>query len=127
MRADFLHYYRLRLDDVVRVWPIGEVADLACWLPPEAALWRSVDPDGASWTEPRMTAELLAQIVDRVSFVSWQLGADEDTPAPDPLPRPWLTPTEETPDDMALVGDVVPLELAAETFFPDRVRSQEVI
>ena len=59
-------------------------------LPPEAALWRSIDPEGSAWT---MTNHLLAALFDAVQAGNWQqrqIWSKASTAMPSPLPRPGL-------------------------------------
>lgn len=86
------------------------------WLPSDAALWRSIDPDAASWGTDR---ELLAALIERVDLVAATVhnltgltlrvhsGRRQRWPRWEPLrvPRPGeVSPEPETISPKALAG-----------------------
>lgn len=83
--------------DDARALGVLEVADLAHHLPPDAAVWRALDPDRA-WG---LTEQLLAALVDetRSGWWLWETSKvrkrDRRKP-PQPIPRPGVEPV---PDD----------------------------
>nr|DAF39960.1 MAG TPA: protein of unknown function (DUF5361) [Caudoviricetes sp.] len=67
LRADFQRFYGLDLDDVGHGIRCRRAADLAAHLPPEACVWRVLDPR-MEWT---VTDWLLAEIADNTGFNAW--------------------------------------------------------
>lgn len=64
-------------------------------LPPEAALWRAIDPDRTPWG---LTEQLLAAAVDHLATANWQrlqIHSDKarNVPPPDQIARPGVEPT----------------------------------
>ncbi len=67
LRADFQHYYNLDLDQVGHGIRVTRAADLAAWLPDDAATWgRSTRPPNRN-----PTRQLLANIADNTGFLAW--------------------------------------------------------
>lgn len=56
-------------------------------LPADAALWRSVNPERATWTLER---HLLAGAVDALRVANWQRAGSKRNKRPKPLPRPGI-------------------------------------
>lgn len=84
LTADFQRFYGLRLSDVLHepLW----CADLARWLPADAAVWRAVDPR-AAWS----TGDYLAAMcVDALRWLVWAKSKDgqKNRRQPKPIPRP---------------------------------------
>lgn len=68
--------------------------DLIEWLPPGAAVWRSIEPDTV-WGLPE---SLLALLVDEIRVLRWEferVNFKGKPKPPDPLPRPGVTPSVE--------------------------------
>lgn len=68
--------------------------DLIEWLPPEAAVWRSIEPD-VVWGLPE---SLLALLVDEIRVLRWEferVNFKGKTKPPEPLPRPGVKPQTE--------------------------------
>lgn len=72
LRADFRRYYQLNFDEVGRAYSISYAADLAAWLPDDAAIWRAIDPR-ATWDT---TQQLLANVADATAFLAWTKSKD---------------------------------------------------
>ncbi|MCL2463978.1 MAG: hypothetical protein FWF28_02760 [Micrococcales bacterium] len=79
------------------------LADLAEYLPPEAALWRDIDPD-TTWT---LTDVLLAELVNLTSGANWQRAGDPHAPQPEPIPLPG-----QQPEGQHLTGDEMDIDEA---------------
>ena len=84
----------------------GDIKTIIRQSPRTSALSRHVNGDIAAWGE---TDYLLAELIDVVSAVSWQLGGDSKTPRPKPYPRPEIKHTgvdkTETRADDVPTGD----------------------
>lgn len=67
LRADFQRFYGLDLDCLGGTLRVGRVADLAANLPPDAMVWRRLDPrlEWPAWVQ------LLANMSDRLDFIAW--------------------------------------------------------
>jgi hypothetical protein len=75
------------------------------YLPPEAALWRVMDPETAAWSTTLMVADLVAGVLD--SFRE------------DPIPRPWNKPSPDD-DEWELTGDTFNSYEEAVAYFNER-------
>lgn len=68
--------------------------DLIEWLPADAAVWRSIEPDTV-WGLPE---SLLALLVDEIRVLRWEferVNFKGKTKPPEPLPRPGVKPKAE--------------------------------
>ena len=74
-------------------------------LPPEAALWREMDPETAAWSTTLMVADLVAGVLDSLRE--------------DPIPRPWFKPTPDD-DEWELTGDTFDSIEEAKAYFDER-------
>lgn len=99
-RADVRRYYGIPLDGAREAGvPLSELADMVAHLPPEAAVWRALDPDWR-WD---IHAQLTAQVIDEVRALTWlleRLKTKSKRKAPEPFPRPGVTP----PEDVSVYG-----------------------
>lgn len=86
LTADFQRFYGLRLNDALQSDGVLWCADLARWLPPEAAVWGCLDPR-ATWS----TSDYLnAMAVDALRWLVWAKTKDgqKNRRQPKPIPRP---------------------------------------
>lgn len=96
LRADFRREYGIDLDTVLSPespthMTADVLLDLIDGLSPQAAYWRSVDPDRAAWG---LSEQLLAELNDRFATFCWGLGGKKGS-RPEPIPRPGVEPDEE--------------------------------
>ena len=66
----------------------GRLVRLLRQLPADAALWRSLDAERATWTLDR---HLLAGIFDLLALANWQRGGAKRKDRPKPFPRPGVS------------------------------------
>lgn len=78
------------------------------YLPPEAALWRAIDPETAAWSTTLMATDLIAGVLD--SFRE------------EPIPRPWNRPAQDPddPETWELTGDTFDSYEEAVAYFNER-------
>lgn len=84
----------LRLRDVgtdALTW--GDVYVIVRQSPRSSALFRAMNPDAHEWTLPAL---LLAEVADAVRVGNWQRGSAKRAEYPKPIPRPGVTPEEQT-------------------------------
>lgn len=88
-------------------------------------LFKATNPDAAHWD---LNAQLLAEIVDTQHWLAWAKteAAQDPSTAPDPWPRPGVTPKEDTLFERAAKTKPMTLDRAKEVFArpedPDRAK-----
>lgn len=101
LRADLRREYGIDLDAVLapdspdRIPPLI-LLDLIDGLSPQAAYWRAVDPDRATWG---LTDHLLATLIDDIRVFMWAFGGNKGQ-KPQPIPRPGA----ESPEEVVIIG-----------------------
>lgn len=96
LRADFRREYGIDLDAALSPespihMPADVLLDLIDGLSPQAAYWRAVAPDRATWG---LSEQLLAELNDRFALFCWGLGGQKGA-QPKPISRPGVEPDEE--------------------------------
>lgn len=84
VEADLARFYGERLSNLGRSLSWRRLGVLLRQLPADAALWRSMHGDAATW---QATDHLLAALIDRVGLLLWQGGGGKGS-KPKPVPRP---------------------------------------
>ena len=127
IRSDLHQYHGLRLTDLGRRCTWGEFRAFIAWLPPEAALWRSLDsPRQWGWPE-----HLAAASAHALAMGNWQRGGGKGQRPKAPKPpgttsaddrtfgtamsvedmRRVLDTWSDPPDDVLLGPDGTPMEV----------------
>jgi len=91
LEADWLRFYGRDLRaDLYGPTSLGfrRVAALIHWLPPDAALWRSM---GLSWSEERELLAVNIEVLDSLRRAFLMANSKKGTKPPEPvrIPRPW--------------------------------------
>jgi hypothetical protein len=98
LEADFARYYQKDLGEelYVRNTPARRILSLVQWLPPDAALWRSM---GNSWSTDQELLALNAELLDSLRRLYLQAHSKPGARLPDPLhiPRPGDRETPQRP------------------------------